>query len=70
MNAAPRSSRVVMNLIEESARASIVCRFSSPGSPKTTSTPSCSRHPTIARATVRAGFPMSASVSDEVGYKA
>jgi hypothetical protein len=35
MNAAPRSSRVVMNRIDESAIASIVRRFSSPGSPKT-----------------------------------
>ena len=51
MNAAPRSSRVVMNRIDESAIASITWRFSSPGSPKTYSTPSFSRQSTSRRAT-------------------
>ena len=55
MNAAPRSSRVVMNRIDESAIASITWRFSSPGSPKTYSTPSFSRQSTSRRATVGAG---------------
>ena len=61
MNAAPRSSRVVMNRIEESAIASITWRFSSPGSPKTYSTSSFSRHSTSRRATVR--LPCAASIS-------
>ena len=61
MNAAPRSSRVVMNRIEESAIASITWRFSSPGSPKMYSTPSFSRHSTSRRATVCA--PCAASIS-------
>src|SRR5262249_20706613 len=53
MNAAPRSSRVVTNRIDESARASITSRVSSPGSPKTYSTPSFSRQATSSCATVR-----------------
>src|SRR5919106_3704402 len=54
MKAAPRSSRVVTNRIDEAANASITWRFSSPGRPKTYSTPSFSRHSTRRRATVRA----------------
>ncbi len=52
MKAAPRSSRVVTNRIDESTSASTIWRFSSPGSPNTNSTPSFSRHCTISRATV------------------
>ena len=47
MNAAPRSSRVVTNRIDESTSASTMWRFSSPGRPNTNSTPSFSRHSTI-----------------------
>src|SRR3954468_741951 len=53
MNAAPRSSRVVTNRIEESASASMTWRFSSPGRPNTYSTPSFSRHATRSCATFR-----------------
>ena len=53
MNAAPRSSRVVTNRIDESTSASITSRFSSPGSPKTYSTPSFSRQATSNCATFR-----------------
>src|SRR5512132_3377291 len=56
MNAAPRSSRVVMNRIEESARASITWRFSSPGNPNTNATPSFSRQTTSSCATVRSAL--------------
>src|SRR5438552_16077632 len=53
MKAAPRSSRVVMKWIDDEAIASITCRFSSPGRPKTYSTPSFSRHETRSCATLR-----------------
>src|SRR5438874_7557129 len=53
MKAAPRSSRVVMKRIDDEAIASITCRFSSPGRPKTYSTPSFSRHETRSCATLR-----------------
>src|SRR4029078_5341683 len=53
MNAAPRSSRVVMNRMGEEVIASITWRFSSPGRPKTYSTPSFSRHETRSCATFR-----------------
>src|SRR5580765_5308887 len=52
MNAAPRSSRVVMKRIDEEVIASITWRFSSPGRPKTYSTPSFSRHETRSCATL------------------
>src|SRR3954469_14203953 len=55
MKAAPRSSRVVTNRIEESASASTTWRFSSPGSPNTYSTPSFSRQATRSCATLRFG---------------
>src|SRR5450759_3063448 len=58
MNDAPRSSRVVTKRIEESESASIRCRFSSPGIPKTYSTPSFSRQSTIKRATSREAEPL------------
>src|SRR2546426_7958280 len=53
MKAAPRSSRVVMKRMDDEAIASITCRFSSPGRPKTYSTPSFSRHETRSCATLR-----------------
>src|SRR2546430_12880538 len=53
MNAAPRSSRVVMKRMDEEAIASITWRFSSPGRPNTYSTPSFSRHETRSCATLR-----------------
>src|SRR5438132_5056192 len=53
MKAAPRSSRVVMKWIDDEAIASITCRFSSPGRPKTYSTPSFCRHETRSCATLR-----------------
>ena len=44
IKAAPCSWRVVINWIGESLKASRTCKFSSPGKPKTYSTPSFSRH--------------------------
>src|SRR4051794_35634061 len=52
MNEAPCSERTKINRIEESRRASIMWMFSSPGTPKMYSTPSCSRHSTSNCATL------------------
>src|SRR2546428_13949218 len=57
MIAATRSSSDGKNRINESVSASITCRFSSPGRPKTTSTPSFRRHSTSKRAALFALSP-------------
>ncbi|KJZ96208.1 hypothetical protein ClosIBUN13A_CONTIG167g02591 [Clostridium sp. IBUN13A] len=44
INAAPCSCLVVINFIDESRKAFITSRFSSPGIPKIYSTPSSSKH--------------------------
>src|SRR5271165_6230327 len=51
MKDAPCSCRTRMNRIDESLKASVSRIFSSPGMPKTYSTPSVSRHCTIKAAT-------------------
>src|SRR5258705_9070707 len=67
MNAAPCSLRTRMNLIDEPLIASTIRIFSSPGRPKTYSTPSFSKHSTRSCATVFSDSRIFQPRGDETG---